>query len=93
VIEALSQGAPVICLDLGGPGALLPDNCGFKITARDRTEKQVVSALAEAMIELATNSELRREFASNALAAARQQTWPVVVSRAYEKIEKVIVAQ
>jgi glycosyltransferase involved in cell wall biosynthesis len=90
VMEALSQGLPVICLDLGGPGALLPDNCGIKIAARERTEEQVVSALAEAMKRVANDSELRSEFAANALAEARRQTWESVVSRAYKEIDKVL---
>lgn len=91
VMEALSQGLPVICLDLGGPGAILPENCGFKIAARDRTEEQVVSALAAAMKQLANDSALRRELAENALAAARVQTWKAVVGHAYEQVEKVLV--
>jgi glycosyltransferase involved in cell wall biosynthesis len=91
VLEALSQGLPVICLDLGGPGAILPENCGFKIAARDRTEEQVVSALAAAMKQLACDSVLRRELAENALAAARVQTWKAVVGHAYEQVEKILV--
>jgi glycosyltransferase involved in cell wall biosynthesis len=93
VMEALSQGLPVACLDLGGPGAMLPKNCGFKIAAHGRSEEQVVTALAEAMTRLACDSGLRRELAANALAAARLQTWPAVVGHAYEQIEKVLVAR
>jgi glycosyltransferase involved in cell wall biosynthesis len=93
VVEAISQGLPVICLDVGGPGAILPDNCGFKIAAWDRTEEQVVSALAAAMKQLACNSALRRELAENALAAARVKTWKAVVGHAYEQVEKVLVSR
>jgi len=93
VMEALSQGLPVICLDLGGPGAILPENCGFKIAARDRTEEQVVSALAAAMKQLACDGALRSQLAANALAAARVKTWKAVVGHAYEQVEKVLVTR
>jgi len=92
VVEAIAQGVPVICLDLGGPGAILPENCGFKIAARECTEEQVVAALADAMRELACDSVLRREIAANALAAAQRLTWHAVVRQAYDEIEKVLVA-
>jgi glycosyltransferase involved in cell wall biosynthesis len=88
VMEAMSQGLPVICLDLGGPGAMLPANCGFKIPARGRTEQQVITDLAEAMRRIGTDPKLQNELAANALDAARQQTWSTLVNHAYEEIER-----
>lgn len=90
VMEALSQGVPVICLDLGGPGAILPASCGIKIAAHGRTEAQVVLALSEAMKQIARDGVLRRELAANALAEARQLTWESVVRHAYDEIERVL---
>jgi glycosyltransferase involved in cell wall biosynthesis len=87
-MEAMSQGLPVICLDLGGPGAMLPANCGFKIPARGRTEQQVITDLAEAMRRIGTDPNLQNELAANALDAARQQTWSTLVNHAYEEIER-----
>lgn len=88
VMEAMAQGLPVVCLDLGGPGAILPTDCGIKIQTRDCTEEQVVQALADAMKNLATDAALRNRLAANALQSARALTWSTLVSRAYEEIEK-----
>jgi len=88
VWEALSQGVPVICLDLGGPGARMPENCGYKISTERQTEQQVVFALAEAMRNIVSDTHLRQQFAKNALEAARRQTWQAIVTHAYELIEK-----
>lgn len=89
ILEALSQGVPVICLNLGGPGTILPPNCGFKIEARNRTEKEVVQSLAEAMVKLATTPGLRNTMAANALAAAHSLTWEATVRQAYEHFARI----
>jgi glycosyltransferase involved in cell wall biosynthesis len=90
VMEAMAQGLPVLCLDLGGPGAILPPGCGVKIPARGRSEDDVVVDLAAAMQTVATDPEFRRRLAANALAAARKNTWRHLVAGAYQQIEKVL---
>jgi len=47
VLEAMSQGLPVICLDRGGPALAVRPNCGWKITPRRRA--QTIHDLAEAI--------------------------------------------
>lgn len=86
VMEAMAQGLPVICLDLGGPGAILPADCGVKIAARGRTEDEVVADLAAAMVSLASDSTLQRQLAQNALEAARRLTWSALVAETYAQI-------
>ena len=56
-MEAMATGRPVICLDLGGPAVQVREETGFKIPAHD--PEQAVSGLAEAMVHLAKDSELR----------------------------------
>lgn len=55
--EMMSAGRPVICLDLGGPAVQVTNETGFKVTAH--SPEQVVCGLAEAIVYLAKDSELR----------------------------------
>jgi glycosyltransferase involved in cell wall biosynthesis len=56
-LEAMASGRPVICLDLGGPGVQITAEVGFKIPAHD--PEQAVQGLADAMLALAQDPELR----------------------------------
>ena len=56
-LEAMAVGQPVICLDLGGPATQVIEETGFKVAAH--TPEQAVRDLAEAMIRLAKEPELR----------------------------------
>ena len=56
-VEAMAVGRPVICLDLGGPRALVTDRTGLKVGAHD--PQQAVCDLAKAMQRLAADPELR----------------------------------
>ena len=57
VMEAMTLGKPIICLDLGGPGEMITEKCGIKIKAE--SQEQAVQDLAIALEELARNSKLR----------------------------------
>ena len=56
-LEAMAAGKPVICLDLGGPGALVTDETGFKIPAHD--PRQAVKDIARAIAALVNDSQMR----------------------------------
>lgn len=57
VIEAMAAGLPVICLDLGGPGLFVADDCGWKIRAT--TPAQTIAGLASALDEFAGTPAVR----------------------------------
>jgi glycosyltransferase involved in cell wall biosynthesis len=56
-LEAMAAGRPVICLDLGGPAQQVTAQTGFKVPALD--PEQTVTALAQAMMEISSNVDLR----------------------------------
>jgi glycosyltransferase involved in cell wall biosynthesis len=56
-LEAMAAGRPIICLALGGPDTLVTEETGIKVPARD--PDQAVRDLAEAMVYLARDSQLR----------------------------------
>jgi glycosyltransferase involved in cell wall biosynthesis len=58
VIEAMALGRPVVCLDTGGPGMHITEECGIKISPG--TPNQTERDLAEALERLYVNDGLRK---------------------------------
>lgn len=56
-LEAMAAGRPVVCLDLGGPALQMTEDSGIKVLAT--SPEQVVSDLADAMMQLAEDPDLR----------------------------------
>jgi glycosyltransferase involved in cell wall biosynthesis len=91
VLEALSRALPVVCLDLGGPGVIVDSSCGRVITTAGRSEAEVTSGLAAALVDL-TSPEAWQRAACGALARARQYRWDTVVSAAYSGAAQTVSA-
>lgn len=58
VIEAMALGKPVVCLDTGGPGMHVSDECGIKIVPG--TPSQTEKDLAKALDQLYVDENLRK---------------------------------
>jgi glycosyltransferase involved in cell wall biosynthesis len=87
VLEALAAGLPVICLDLGGPGAIATPDCAIVVPARNSDETSVVEALALGMIRIATEPAFRARLEINAVNRARQLTWDRAADHLYARLE------
>ncbi len=86
VLEALSYGLPVICLDLGGPGEIVDDRCGRVIATGGRSASACAHALADAIEEMSISPALCRRLGDGARARAANFLWPAQVGRVYADI-------
>jgi glycosyltransferase involved in cell wall biosynthesis len=88
VLEALSRGLPVVCLDLGGPKHYVTPDCGVVVATAERTRAQVEQAFAEAIAQLIGDRPRLARMSEHAVGHARQQSWQACVARTYETIEQ-----
>lgn len=83
VLEALAAGVPVLCLDLGGPGAIVTPECGIVVKTGKASEAAIVESLANAMILLATDPGYRARLSAGAVARAQHMTWDATAQALY----------
>ncbi len=86
VLEAMTHGLPVVCLDLGGPGQIVNSICGKVIITANKNEQDVVLHLSEALCELARDLALRSRLRAGALRRAKQFQWSLVVAKIYNQL-------
>jgi glycosyltransferase involved in cell wall biosynthesis len=84
VMEAIAHGTPVICLDLGGPAVTVDEHCARIVSTTDKTEKQVIQGIADAILELVLmTSEDWREMRLAAMRRAQFYAPDQVIARVY----------
>jgi glycosyltransferase involved in cell wall biosynthesis len=87
VLEALSYGLPVLCLDVGGPAAVVDESCGCVIRTADASENDVVDAIARQFERIAAHRERLQELSHGAIARAARRGWQKVVDEVYDSPE------
>jgi glycosyltransferase involved in cell wall biosynthesis len=80
VLEALANGLPVLCLNLGGPGLIVDESCGLAVDVQSKNVQQVVSELESALLRLSGSGESRKLLAQGAVERVRSFTWGRLVS-------------
>jgi len=88
VLEALSRGLPVICLDLGGPQNYLNTECGVVVGTRDLDRLELEYALAEAIAPLLAHPERISLMSRAAERHAQAQSWEAMVAAGYAHIHR-----
>lgn len=83
LLEAMAQGLPVVCLDLGGPGVIVDASCGIKIEAQGRCRQQVEKWLADALLRLADDASLRNRLRQGARERVAAFTWEKLIIGSY----------
>ena len=83
LLEALSRGLPVVCLDAGDPGRLVDSCSGFRVKAAGA--EQAVEGMADALARLAKDKELSRRMSEGAWRRARRDfSWATQIERMEE---------
>lgn len=92
VIEAMAYGTPVICLEYGGPGVMVPNNCGYKAPI---TSKQIIiDNLSQAIIEYCSNSDKLAAASKSAKAhAIRNLSWNGKLERISSVYDKLLATE
>lgn len=88
VLEALSRGLPVICLDLGGPQNFIDESCGVVVKTAGRSRSEVERALAEAIAAILKKPGELKRLSKGALEQASAKSWENLVTDAYRLIHK-----
>jgi glycosyltransferase involved in cell wall biosynthesis len=86
VLEAISQGLPVVCLDHCGFADVVTDECGLKVPVRN--PRQVRADLAAAIETLWRDEDRRRRLAAGALRRSEDFAWSAkaeAINRVYER--------
>ena len=83
VLEALSYGLPVVCLDLGGPAVIVNDGCGVVLSTRGKSAENVAEGLAKELRKLAENVNLREKLSAGAVRRAKEFRWNVLVNKVH----------
>ena len=88
LLEAMSKGLPVICLDWGGPGEMVDDQSGVKIPVT--TPEQTVAVLAAALARMKHEPEYGPALAARAYQRAqtlfRWEARGVLLQTHYERL-------
>jgi len=91
VVESLSFGLPVVCLNLGGPACFVNDTCGRLVEVSGRNVDGVIDGLANALQDM-SDPQIRRQCALGALRRADELRWDrqfeAILSMIRERVEQ-----
>lgn len=87
VLEALASSLPVICLDLGGPKYFVDSSCGRVVETTDRSEDDVITALAHEISNIARDAALHDALRAGAREKALCLSWESQVGKVYSVIQ------
>jgi len=91
VLEALSFGLPVVCLDLGGPAQIVTPNAGAIVSTVGRDTAQVASAIADQIRRLLRSPDLLEGLSDGAVARAAQFSLSGRVAQFYDMVETIVL--
>lgn len=91
VLEAISFGLPVICLDCGGPASVLGETLKeLVVETKNNDVSNVVDGIVEKMELVSANEEFRRTIREKCTKRAQEMLWYNTVNNCYKLIESVV---
>lgn len=87
VLEAMQQGIPVVCFNLGGPKIFVDNSVGNKVVVTGVSYHQVVISLANELKKIYSESNILAEKSIKRDDWISQFTWENAVDRVYRPIE------
>jgi glycosyltransferase involved in cell wall biosynthesis len=91
VLEALSHGLPVICLDLGGPRDMITSNSGVVIKTNGHNTAEVATMMADEICRLLRSSHKLTELSAGAISRAQEFILAKRVAEFYDRAKSFIV--
>jgi glycosyltransferase involved in cell wall biosynthesis len=91
VVEALSFGLPVICLDIGGPAQIVTSSSGVVVPTTGRDTAQVAAEMADEILRLVGSRRLLEQLSEGAKSRAAEFTVSRRVEAFYGMVAEVIV--
>jgi glycosyltransferase involved in cell wall biosynthesis len=90
VVEALSFGLPVVCLDIGGPAQIVTPSSGVIVSTAGRNTAQVAATMANEIARLSSSEELLEQLSNGAKTRAAQFAVSDRVEAFYGMVAEVI---
>jgi glycosyltransferase involved in cell wall biosynthesis len=75
VLEAMAYGLPVVCMDLGGPGVMVDDSCGKKVSLAQLPQQAVIDDLNNILLQFARKSINYNYLSDGALMKSKTYSW------------------
>jgi glycosyltransferase involved in cell wall biosynthesis len=83
VLEAMSFGLPVLCLDLGGPAVSVDNTCGKVVVTEALTELEVVTIISDYLKSLLSDPAILDALSAGALRRVSSFSWQAAVNSIY----------
>ena len=83
LLEAMSRGLPVVCLNLGGPGVIVDEASGIKVETAGRSRREVEAVLAAALERLLDEPDFLAALRVGAPERAAQFNWDRLIDGVY----------
>lgn len=91
VLESLSFGLPVICLDLGGPRCFVDEASGWVVSTQGATTQDVERQLTSTLLAVQGDAAMHRRKCHGAMARAAELTWPQQIQRVMALVQTTVM--